>query len=93
MCGIEVGAYAFVGAGAVVARDVPAHALVAGNPGRQIGWACDCGETLDSTLACACGRGFEPTSDGVALRPPAGCRRRAGPTAQGDKVPRAEETH
>jgi serine acetyltransferase len=35
-----------VGAGAVVVRDVPAHAIVAGNPARVIGWACACGTTV-----------------------------------------------
>ena len=38
VCGITIGAYAFIGAGAVVRRDVPAYALIVGNPGRQIGW-------------------------------------------------------
>ena len=44
--GVTIGAYAFIGAGAVVTADVPPHALVAGTPGRRIGWACRCGETL-----------------------------------------------
>jgi UDP-2-acetamido-3-amino-2,3-dideoxy-glucuronate N-acetyltransferase len=43
---VRVGRYALVGAGAVVTRDVPAHAIVAGNPARIIGWACECGETV-----------------------------------------------
>jgi len=42
VCGHTVGEYAFVAAGAVVARDVPAYALVAGVPARQIGWMCRC---------------------------------------------------
>ena len=46
VCGITLGEYAFVGAGAVVTADVPAHALVVGVPARQVGWVCQCGERL-----------------------------------------------
>jgi UDP-2-acetamido-3-amino-2,3-dideoxy-glucuronate N-acetyltransferase len=46
VCGVTIGPYAFVGAGAVVTRDVPAFALVYGNPGRQMGWMCQCGVKL-----------------------------------------------
>jgi UDP-2-acetamido-3-amino-2,3-dideoxy-glucuronate N-acetyltransferase len=46
ICGNEIGTYAFVGAGAVVNRDVPAHALMVGMPARRIGWMCQCGERL-----------------------------------------------
>ena len=51
--GVTLGRFAFVGAGAVVTRDVNDYALVVGNPARQIGWMCDCGERL----AVAHGRG------------------------------------
>jgi UDP-2-acetamido-3-amino-2,3-dideoxy-glucuronate N-acetyltransferase len=50
VCGVTVGEYAFVAAGAVVNRDVPAFALVAGVPGRVIGWMSRHGERLDLPL-------------------------------------------
>jgi UDP-2-acetamido-3-amino-2,3-dideoxy-glucuronate N-acetyltransferase len=46
VCGRAVGAFAFVGAGAVVTKDVAAHALMVGVPARRIGWVCRCGATL-----------------------------------------------
>jgi UDP-2-acetamido-3-amino-2,3-dideoxy-glucuronate N-acetyltransferase len=46
VCGITLGAYCFVGAGAVVTRDVPDYAVVYGNPARVRGWACNCGVSL-----------------------------------------------
>ncbi len=46
VCGNSIGAYAFIGAGSVVTRDIPAHALVTGNPARVRGWVCICGEKL-----------------------------------------------
>ncbi len=67
VAGRDVGRYAMVGAGAIVTHDVPGHALVVGNPARQIGWVCICGERLIETtdggpgaFACpSCGRGFD----------------------------------
>jgi len=59
ICGCTIGRYAFVGAGAVVTRDVQPHALVLGNPARQVGWMCQCGYRLnlsadshDETTTC-----------------------------------------
>ena len=46
IAGSDIGDYAMVGAGSVVTRVVPAHALVAGNPARQLGWTCRCGQRL-----------------------------------------------
>ena len=47
VCGVTLGAYCLVGAGAVVSRDVKPYALVVGVPARQIGWVCQCGERLN----------------------------------------------
>jgi UDP-2-acetamido-3-amino-2,3-dideoxy-glucuronate N-acetyltransferase len=56
VCGVTIGRYAFVGAGAVVLKDVPDYALVVGNPGKQKGWMCECGVRLNGKLACGeCG--------------------------------------
>jgi UDP-2-acetamido-3-amino-2,3-dideoxy-glucuronate N-acetyltransferase len=51
VCGHTIGRYAFVGAGAVVTRDVPDYALVIGNPGRIAGWMCECGVKLATGVA------------------------------------------
>ncbi len=66
VCGTTIGEEAFIGAGAVVAKDVPAHAFVVGNPGHVIGWACTCGLRLPADLACSCGRVWEPSGDTIA---------------------------
>ncbi|WP_218697830.1 UDP-2-acetamido-3-amino-2,3-dideoxy-D-glucuronate N-acetyltransferase [Acinetobacter harbinensis] len=50
VCGVTIGEYAFVGAGAVINKDVPAYALVVGVPAKQIGWMSDFGEQLDLPL-------------------------------------------
>ena len=47
VCGVTIGEYAFVGAGAVVNKDIPAYAMVVGVPGKQIGWMSEYGEKLD----------------------------------------------
>jgi UDP-2-acetamido-3-amino-2,3-dideoxy-glucuronate N-acetyltransferase len=66
VCGVTIGQYAFVAAGAVVTRQVPAYALVMGNPARQQGWVCWCGVKLTAQLVCpACGRSYESTGDGL----------------------------
>ena len=51
VCGVTIGEFAFIGAGTVVNRDVPAFALVVGVPGRQIGWMSRHGERLDLPLS------------------------------------------
>jgi UDP-2-acetamido-3-amino-2,3-dideoxy-glucuronate N-acetyltransferase len=46
VCGVEIGEWAMVGAGSVVTKDIAANALVVGNPARQVGWVCSCGNRL-----------------------------------------------
>lgn len=64
ICGITIGEHAFIGAGTLVARDVPTYGLVVGNPGRLVGWVCQCGERLNDNLGCACGRLYGRDSSG-----------------------------
>lgn len=76
VCGVTLGENCFVGAGSVVIRDVPAYAMVVGNPARRIGWMCACGEKLrgkqaskHDALSCTCGRRYELTDEKVGLVP------------------------
>jgi UDP-2-acetamido-3-amino-2,3-dideoxy-glucuronate N-acetyltransferase len=51
VCGSEIGEYAFIGAGAVITRDVKPHALMVGAPAKQVGWMCECGQRLELPLS------------------------------------------
>jgi predicted dehydrogenase/acetyltransferase-like isoleucine patch superfamily enzyme len=53
VCGVRLGAYSFIGAGAVVTKDVRPHALMVGNPARQVGWMSQAGEKLGDDLTCS----------------------------------------
>ena len=59
VCGVTIGEYAFVGAGALINGDVPPYALMVGVPARQKGWICECGVSLqvggEEPIRCACG--------------------------------------
>ena len=77
VCGATLGEYAFVGAGAVIADDVPDYALMVGVPARRIGWMCQCGERLPDggTGTCAaCGSTYVQDGDGI--------RRTSGPVVR-----------
>lgn len=61
LCGITVGEHAFVGAGAMVNRDVPAYALMVGMPARRRGWMCSCGIQVrgEGSVNCECGAAYQ----------------------------------
>lgn len=70
VCGVTLGEYAFVGAGAVITNDVLPFALMVGVPARRLGWMCRCGERLpDSGVGTceACGTKYEKRADGIAI--------------------------
>jgi len=52
ICGVEIGAYAMIGAGAVITKNVPPYALMVGVPARRTGWVSQAGEILDKSLVC-----------------------------------------
>ena len=58
VAGITIGSYALIGAGSVVIRDVPDHALMVGNAARQIGWVCSCGQQIQDEHCKSCDRRF-----------------------------------
>ena len=59
VCGHTIGEYATIAAGAVVTKDVSAHALMAGVPARQVGWVCECGQVLNKEMVCPdCGKQY-----------------------------------
>ena len=79
VCGVTLGRYAFVGAGAVVTRSVPDHGLVVGNPARRIGWVCRCAERLSEDLYCdICQTAYAPSDTGI--------KRIKGPRADDDRL-------
>ncbi|MBA3658417.1 MAG: N-acetyltransferase [Gemmatimonadales bacterium] len=79
VCGHTLGEYCFIGAGAVVAGDVPAFALMVGVPARRVGWMCQCGIRLNveaGTARCAeCGAAYGESAGRLAMIDPPAARR------------------
>jgi UDP-2-acetamido-3-amino-2,3-dideoxy-glucuronate N-acetyltransferase len=72
VCGVTIGAYAFVGAGAVVTRDIGDYALAFGNPAQQQGWMCRCGIRLGDgvqPICASCGRKYELHAGNLQAHP------------------------
>lgn len=68
VCGNTIGRHALIGSGAVITRDVPGHAIMVGVPAKQVGWACECGTSLDDRLKCAhCGRSYMVEGQSIVL--------------------------
>jgi UDP-2-acetamido-3-amino-2,3-dideoxy-glucuronate N-acetyltransferase len=72
VCGNDIGRYAFIGAGAVVTKDIPDYALVVGNPAKIIGYVCECGNRLEKheeRFKCyTCNKEYEVSNRNLSLR-------------------------
>lgn len=67
VCGHSIGKHAMIASGAVVTKNVPPYALMAGVPAKRINWICECGEILKDGLTCkACGRKYHTVDGGIA---------------------------
>ncbi len=68
VCGVTLGKYSFIGAGSVVTKDVDDYTLVIGNPARQVGYMCECGERLSDGLECSsCSKKYRESEDGLKI--------------------------
>ena len=74
VCGITLGEFAFIGAGAVVTSDVPAYGLMVGVPARRVGWMCQCGERVHPSgghATCVrCGASYVESGDALRQTQP-----------------------
>ncbi len=68
ICGVTIGRYAFIGAGATITKDVPDYALVVGTPAKIAGWVCECGQKFSFTgskaICGVCGKSYQKTGEG-----------------------------
>jgi UDP-2-acetamido-3-amino-2,3-dideoxy-glucuronate N-acetyltransferase len=64
VCGVTIGEYALIGAGAVVVSDVAPHVLMLGVPARAAGWVCACGSAITAEQTCTCGRRYRSAPHG-----------------------------
>ncbi len=68
VCGVTLGKYCFIGAGAVVTKNVPDYALVIGNPARPRGYVCECGVKLPENMLCPrCGKSYAKDETGAIV--------------------------
>ena len=73
ICGVTIGRYAMIGAGAVIRKDVPDYAVMVGVPAKHIGWVCQCGLTLEviqSDISCTCGLRYQISNNQLIPEPP-----------------------
>lgn len=71
VCGHTLGEYCTIAAGAVVTKDVPPHALMAGVPARRVGWVCTCGQVLNNNFSCPdCGAAYEKANNTIKRKEP-----------------------
>jgi len=71
VCGVTLGKFSLIAAGAVITRDVKDYALMAGVPATRVGWICECGQILDSAYKCdKCGREYiyNQASDSLSIQ-------------------------
>ena len=71
LAGIKIGAYSMVGAGSVVTKDVQAYTLVYGNPARERGYICSCGEKMEiknDKFLCKCGQGYNIVNNKISKK-------------------------
>jgi UDP-2-acetamido-3-amino-2,3-dideoxy-glucuronate N-acetyltransferase len=67
VCGVTLGEYSFIGAGAVIKSDIKPYAIMVGVPAKQIGWMCQCGLSLKKSSTCNCGLKYNITPNDCSL--------------------------